>query len=67
LTAIGEKSPIHRTGIEVSRLAEDALIPRSSRMVSNSGETEEITGLRFKDAKNRAITKSVDDLLKSVE
>jgi hypothetical protein len=60
LTAIGEKSPIQRTGIEVRRLAEDALIPRSFRIVSKSGAIEEITGLKFKDAKNRAMAKSVE-------
>jgi len=57
LTAIGENSPIHSTGIEVRRLAKAPFIPRSFRIVSNNGAIEEMAGRKLMEARNNAHTK----------
>jgi hypothetical protein len=55
-TDIGEKKPMHRTGIEVNKLATEAFIPKSLRMISSTGEMELIAGRKFREAKKRAVT-----------
>jgi len=54
-TATGAKSPMQRTGIEVSKLATEAFISKLVLIVSSNGAIELIDGRKFNDAINKAI------------
>ena len=46
---------MQRTGIEVSKLATEAFIPKLVLIVSSNGAIELIDGRKFNDAINKAI------------
>lgn len=54
LTAKAGKIPMHSTGMDVSRLADKALMPKSRWMAWSMGATEFIAGRKFKEAKIKA-------------